>query len=85
MKEHTFAARVLHSPKMALSLSFSSTYCTSNVIRIVKFLSSTIKCSPQKYMPEANTSKKPEWRQDNLHEFNNKNEVQERLENKTFI
>jgi hypothetical protein len=24
---NTFAARVLHSPKIALSLSFSSTYC----------------------------------------------------------
>ena len=27
----TFAARALHSPRMALSLSFSSTYCIQQV------------------------------------------------------
>lgn len=30
--ENTFAARVLHSPKMALSLSFSCTYCIDVIV-----------------------------------------------------
>ena len=35
--ESTLAALVLHSPKIALSLSFSSTYCFSNDIKVQQY------------------------------------------------
>lgn len=33
INDNTFAARVLHSPKIDLNLSFSSTYCSNNIVR----------------------------------------------------